>query len=73
MVAGVTLFARRMDDFPGDRDKPRADRRQSRDRDDSKGGEGCNKAFRASATVAGGPTKCYISALNSKYVPVPCR
>jgi hypothetical protein len=43
MVAGVTSFpSRRMDDFPGERDKPRADRRQSRDRDASKGGEACN-------------------------------
>ena len=49
---------RRMDDFPGERDKPRADRRQSRDRDASKGGEGCNRDLMASATVAGGPTKC---------------
>jgi hypothetical protein len=43
-----------MDDFPGETDNPRADRRQSRDRDASQGGEGCNKDLRASATVAGG-------------------
>jgi hypothetical protein len=58
IVAGVTSFPRRMDDFPGERDKPREDRRQSRDRDASKGGEGCNKDLRASATVAGEPTRC---------------
>ena len=34
-----------------------ADRRQSRDRVASKGGDGCNNALRAKATVKGEPTK----------------
>ena len=55
-VCGVASFPMKIDDFPGDRANPKEDKRQSSDRAESIGEDGCNKAVRAKATVEGDPT-----------------
>ena len=55
-VLGLTSRPHRIEDFPLERLNPIEDRRQSREREASRGGDGCRRLLRARATVEGGPT-----------------
>ena len=55
-VLGVTSPPHMIEDFPLERLNPIEDRRQSREREASRGGDGCRRLLRARATVEGGPT-----------------
>ena len=55
-VLGVTSLPMRIEDFPWDRANPMVDRRQSRERAASRGGDGYKRDLRARATVEDDPT-----------------
>ena len=56
-VLGVTSPPHRIEDFPLERLNPIEDRRQSREREASRGGDGYRRLLRARATVEGDPTR----------------
>ena len=56
-VLGLTSRPHRIEDFPGERFNPIEDRRQSREREASRGGDGCNRLLRARDMIEGGPTR----------------
>ena len=56
-VLGLTSRPHRIEDFPGERLNPIEDRRQSREREASRGGGGCNRLLRARDMIEGGPTR----------------
>ena len=53
---GVTSLPHRIEGFPWDKPKPIVDRRQSRERAASRGGDGYKRDLRARATVEDDPT-----------------
>ena len=62
-VLGLTSRpAHRIEDFPAERFNPIEDRRQSREREASRGGDGCNRLLSARVMIEGGPTKWISSA-----------
>jgi hypothetical protein len=61
-VLGLTSRPHRIEDFPAERLNPIEDRRQSSEREASRGGDGCNRLLSARAMVEGGPTKWMSSA-----------
>ena len=56
-VLGLTSRPHRIEDLPLERLKPIEERRQSREREASRGADGCRRLLRARAIVEGGPTK----------------
>ena len=61
-VLGLTSRLHRIEDFPAERFNPIEDRRQSREREASRGGDGCNRLLSARFMIEGGPTKWISSA-----------
>ena len=56
-VLGLTSRPHRIEDFPAERLKPIEDRRQSKEREASRGGDGYNRLLRARVMLEGGPTR----------------
>jgi len=56
------MYVHRIEDFPAERFNPIEDRRQSREREASRGGDGCNRLLSARFMIEGGPTKWISSA-----------
>ena len=51
------MYVHRIEDFPAERFNPIEDRRQSREREASREGGGCNRLLRARDMIEGGPTR----------------
>ena len=56
-VLGLTSRPHRIEDFPAERFNSIEDRRQSREREASRGGDDCNRLLRARDMIEGGPTR----------------